>query len=489
MVENFENRSEITSEYPDIIQGGMGVGVSNWELAAAVSRTEGGLGVVSGTAINTVIARRLQDGDPSGVMREALSYFPDSVIADEIVDKYFIDGGRQPEEPYKSVPKFTDKSGLSIAEKLNIAGAFAEVWSAKKYSDNKPVGMNLLTKVQPPTMSAIYGAEIAGVDYIIMGAGIPAHIPAMIGSLANNEVTYDKVNVHGTNTEHKMIFDPNKYPWLIKSDKSCPKFFAIVSSHILAKWLAANNCPPDGFVVEGPTAGGHNAPARDNRRDALGQPIYTDRDKADLDKLNEIGLPYWLAGGHASPEGLRFAKEQGAKGIQVGSIFALCKESGLAPDTKQDMIELIIRKTGVRVFTDLVASPTGYPFKVGQLRGTVAELDVYKDRNRVCDLGYLLESYEKSNGDLGWRCPAEPVDDYCRKGGDKEQTLGRKCVCNGLLAAVGMPQVRRRENELYVEPSIVTLGDDINKVVKSVIGATTNLEYTVTDAVRYLRGE
>lgn len=44
-----------------LIQGGMGVGVSNWELAKAVS-IEGQLGVVSGTGINTVFIRRLQDG-------------------------------------------------------------------------------------------------------------------------------------------------------------------------------------------------------------------------------------------------------------------------------------------------------------------------------------------------------------------------------------------------------------------------------------------
>ena len=45
---------------PKIIQGGMGVGVSSWRLARAVSAL-GQLGVVSGTALDQVLARRLQD--------------------------------------------------------------------------------------------------------------------------------------------------------------------------------------------------------------------------------------------------------------------------------------------------------------------------------------------------------------------------------------------------------------------------------------------
>jgi hypothetical protein len=47
-------------DLPLIIQGGMGVGVSNWTLARAVSKL-GQLGVVSPRRFHLV--RRLQDGD------------------------------------------------------------------------------------------------------------------------------------------------------------------------------------------------------------------------------------------------------------------------------------------------------------------------------------------------------------------------------------------------------------------------------------------
>ena len=53
----------------------MGAGVSNWRLANAVSRL-GQLGVVSGTALDVIVSRRLQDGDEGGHMRRAIAAFP-----------------------------------------------------------------------------------------------------------------------------------------------------------------------------------------------------------------------------------------------------------------------------------------------------------------------------------------------------------------------------------------------------------------------------
>src|SRR3954466_4120704 len=84
---------------PVVIQGGMGVGVSNWRLAQAVSRM-GQLGVVSGTALDQVFVRRLVDGDPCGAMRRALAAFPFPAIAQRLLADYFIPGGKQPSDPY-----------------------------------------------------------------------------------------------------------------------------------------------------------------------------------------------------------------------------------------------------------------------------------------------------------------------------------------------------------------------------------------------------
>ena len=79
--------ASVTSTAPVLIQGGMGAGVSDWRLARAVSSL-GQLGVVSGTGIDTILARRLQQGDPGGHMRRGLAAFPIDGVAERIVAKY-----------------------------------------------------------------------------------------------------------------------------------------------------------------------------------------------------------------------------------------------------------------------------------------------------------------------------------------------------------------------------------------------------------------
>jgi nitronate monooxygenase len=78
---------------PVIIQGGMGVGVSSWRLARAVSIL-GQLGVVSGTALDQILARRLQDGDPGGNMRRGLDRFPFPDMAERVWRKYYVAEGK-----------------------------------------------------------------------------------------------------------------------------------------------------------------------------------------------------------------------------------------------------------------------------------------------------------------------------------------------------------------------------------------------------------
>src|SRR3989338_7749828 len=80
------------TRHPIIIQGGMGVGISDWRLAQAVCRC-GQLGVVSGTAIDAILVRRLQAGDPGDHMRRGLAQFPFQRMAARILERYYIPGG------------------------------------------------------------------------------------------------------------------------------------------------------------------------------------------------------------------------------------------------------------------------------------------------------------------------------------------------------------------------------------------------------------
>ena len=233
--------------------------------------------------------------------------------------------------------------------------------------------------------------------------------------------------------------------------------------------------------MEAPTAGGHNAPPRTKAGwNERGEPVYGERDEPDLEVFRALGRPFWMAGSYARPEMVAHALAQGAAGVQIGTAFAYCEESGLRADLKRQVVEESLRKRG-RVFTDPVASPTGFPFKVVELSGTLADEEVYTARSRVCDLGYLRTAYVDGRGHVGWRCPAEPVDDYLAKGGSRDDTAGRKCLCNALMSDVGLGQVRRDGS---VEPVLVTSGDDVAEVARFLPEGASG--YRAGDVIRYL---
>jgi NAD(P)H-dependent flavin oxidoreductase YrpB (nitropropane dioxygenase family) len=253
---------------------------------------------------------------------------------------------------------------------------------------------------------------------------------------------------------------------------------------VLAAYLAREETTrPDGFIIEGPRAGGHNAPARGRPvLDEDGQPVFGPRDQADLVKVAEVGLPFWLAGGYASPVRVAEALAAGAAGVQVGTLFSLAVESGFEGSLRRDLLAELAAGT-LRVRTDPLASPTGFPFKVASVAGTVSEEATYQARPRLCDLSYLRVPYETEPGVVGYRCPAEPVDTYVRKGGAAADTVGRKCVCNGLTVNVGLAQTRR---DGYKEAGIVTLGSDLDGVAELLVVHPGG--WNATQAVEYLVG-
>jgi nitronate monooxygenase len=467
---------------PVLIQGGMGVAVSDWRLARAVSRV-GQLGVVSGTALETVLARRLQLGDPDGHVRRALAALPLPGAAERILDRYFVAGGKKPDERFKKTSMKRDNPSRNV-EDLIVAGNFVEVFLAKE-GHSGPVGINYLEKLQAPTLPSLYGAMLAGVDYVLMGAGIPKSIPAVLDELAEGSPVDLHLDVKGVTADDdfRARFDPASVMGGRPPTVKRPEFLAIVSSHVLAIMLARKiDVPVDGFIVEGATAGGHNAPPRGRLQlNEAGEPIYGDRDLPDLAAIRDLGLPFWLAGGYSDPDRIREALELGATGVQVGTAFAYCEESGFDPEVKSRVLELS-RQARAEIFTDPLASPSGFPFKVVQMEGTLSEEDVYEDRPReACGLGYLRTAYRTDDGKLGWRCPAEPVDVYVRKGGAAEDTTGRKCLCSALLANVGLGQV---QHDGRPEPMLVTSGDEVVHVAQFLAPGADS--YTAGDVVQHL---
>ncbi|MCA9215128.1 MAG: nitronate monooxygenase [Planctomycetales bacterium] len=471
-----------TQEQPIIIQGGMGVAVSGWPLAKAVSK-EGQLGVVAGTALDTVLIRRLQLGDAGGHVRRALSEFPYQKMAERILHQYFVPGGKSEAEPFAASQLHTVHPSSRQRELIVVAN-FVEVYLAKE-GHNGLVGVNYLEKIQLPTLPSLYGAMLAGVDYVLMGAGIPQLIPGTLDRLSNGEAVELPLRVADAKNDDKFVsyFDPGEFtngevPWLQR-----PKFLPIVSSATLATMLARkSNGKIDGFVVEGPTAGGHNAPPRGKMQlNTRGEPIYGERDNADLKAMRALDLPFWLAGSYGSPEGVEDSLRVGAAGVQVGTAFAYCRESGITEEIKRQVLQA--SRTGqLDVFTDPLASPAGFPFKVLRIDGTLSESSCYASRQRQCDLGYLRQAYRKDDGSVGWRCPAEHVDTFTRKGGDENDAHGRKCLCNCLLANVGLGQCRRNG---YQEIPMVTSGDEVMNVARFLPDAHAE-SYSASDVIRHL---
>ena len=461
----------------------MGIGVSHWKLARAVART-GQLGVVSGTALNTLMSRRLQEGDAGGHLRRALEACPLRAAAGRVLSRYFVPGGLHARAPYGLTPLYSLHSPRELTE-LTIVAAFAEVFLAKE-GHGGPVGINLLEKIQLPTLPTLYGAMLAGVDYVLMGAGIPRAIPGVLDAFAENRPASLRIDVIERPScdaapPEMQHLDPRDLEGAPDQPPRRPRFLAIVSSAAVALTLARKaSGRVDGFVVEGSSAGGHNAPPRGGARDQLGQPVYGPRDEVDLAAIRALGRPFWLAGSYASAERLREAWAAGAQGVQLGTAFAFCEESGMAPGLRARVIARSLGES-LDVLTDSRVSPTGLPFKVAELPGTLSEAAVHEARGRRCDLGYLRQPYRREDGSVGYRCPAEPEEDYVRKGGDRADTVGRKCLCNGLLATVGLGQ---RLEDGRTEPPIVTGGAGL-----AVLGALLPPglpDYGVEDVLRRL---
>jgi nitronate monooxygenase len=470
-------------QLPPIIQGGMGVGVSNWRLANAVSRL-GQLGVVSGTALDALFVRRLCDGDKDGDMRRGLEAFPFREMARRVWDEYFVPGGKAADTPFRLTPMHQRNEPRKLSELCMVAN-FVEVFLAREGHGN-PVGINYLEKVQIPHLASIYGAMLAGVSCVLMGAGIPLQIPGVLDAYAALHPAEYKLSMTGaaTDTDTKVRLDPAEFAEGPLPKLTRPLFLAIVSSNTLATtMLRRASGTVNGFVVESPTAGGHNAPPRGKLQlTATGEPVYGERDRVDLAGLRALGTPFWLAGGFGSPEKLREALAEGAAGVQVGTAFAFSRESGLRDDLKKELLAQAAAKNAA-VFTDPLASPTGFPFKVAQLDGTSSNAGVYEARLRVCDLGFLREAYMTPDGKEGYRCSAEPVDNYLAKGGALEETVGRKCLCNALMANVGKEQIRSGG---ATEPALVTVGDDLNTVGQFLAPGATS--YSAADVISKLLG-
>jgi len=170
----------------------------------------------------------------------------------------------------------------------------------------------------------------------------------------------------------------------------------------------------------------------------------------------------------------------GAVGVQVGTLFAFAEESGIRSDLRLGLLRSLTEGS-LAVRNDPRASPTSFPFKIASIEGTLSEPATYAARERICDLGFLRTPVEREDGRLAYRCPSEPVHMYVKKGGDAADTDKRVCLCNALLADVGLGKVRKNG---YAEQPAITLGQDLSGPER--LAATHPDGWTAAEAVRWL---
>jgi NAD(P)H-dependent flavin oxidoreductase YrpB (nitropropane dioxygenase family) len=249
-----------------LIQGGMGVYVSNWRLAKAVAAARPGAtaGTVSGTALDVVYVRLLQLGDPGGHARRALAAFDNAFgtgIGQTICERYFIDGGKAPDARFKSTPMQIIRAqalavrGSSSAPaavplhlpeevvELLITTGFAEVWLAKEGHQGN-IFINFVNKIELPLMYVLYGAMLAGVDGVVVGAGNPDGLPARCSQLAHHAAVTKQLPVlyQEAGEAFTLTVDPQQLynGAFTKNPLKRPAFLTLVALDGLVQALAAS---------------------------------------------------------------------------------------------------------------------------------------------------------------------------------------------------------------------------------------------------------
>ena len=421
-----------TQRRPVIIQGGMGVGVSSWQLAHAVART-GQLGVVSGTALDAVVARRLQDGDPGGHVRRpsrlpAAPTWPSGCWTATTGPR-----GRRG-APYRPTPAARAARRPAPAHELAVVGNFVEVWLAKE-GHGGLVGINFLEKIQMATPGGRLRRDARRRRLRPDGGRHPARDPAPARRARRAPARHGARRRHRAATPRLVTLDPTTLAPRRRPAAAAPP--DVPRDRLLARpgrstSTARTRTRPDGFVVEGPRAGGHNAPPRGKlaaRRDRPAGLRPAGRRRPRGARRRSACRSGWPAA-TASPSGCETALEAGAAGVQVGTLFALCRESGLRRPAARGS-----SCTGCATARSRCAPTPRRPRPASrsrspQLPGTLVRRRRCTRPGRGCATSATCASRTPApDGQVGYRCPAEPVDVFIRKGGDRRGRRRARSAC------------------------------------------------------------
>ena len=290
-------------ELVPIVIGGMGVDISNADLAVEVARL-GGIGHISDAMVQTVSDRRY--------------------------DTNFV---KQKLKKYKANVASSDKSGVHFS--------LGEIEEAMRHHVGRTMeakrgeGMIFVNCMEKLTMNAprdtlrtrLTAALDAGIDGITLSAGL-------------------HLNSFGLIEDHPRFRDA--------------KLGIIVSSpRALAMFLRKNarlQRLPDFVVVEGPLAGGHLGFGMDWAQYDLATIVA---EVIAYLKSEHLDIPVIAAGGIFTGSDATGFLEQGAAAVQVATRFTVTQECGLPDKVKQEYFRASEEDIEVNTL-----SPTGYPMRM-----------------------------------------------------------------------------------------------------------------------------
>ena len=217
-------------------------------------------------------------------------------------------------------------------EKADHNGLIEEIRKARAKMTDGLLGVNIMCALTN------YGDMVRtsikeGVDVIISGAGLPMDLPGYLREMKEE-----------------------------MSDEVKTKLVPIVSSGRAAnvlckKWMKKFDYLPDGFVVEGPKAGGHLG----FKAEQLEQPEYqletivSDVITAVEPFQSQKTIPVIAAGGVYNGEDIAKFLEMGASGVQMGTRFVATHECDADEEFKRAYVEA--QKEDVTI----IKSPVGLP--------------------------------------------------------------------------------------------------------------------------------
>lgn len=257
-----------------IIQGGMGVGISLGGLAGAVAH-EGGMGIISTAQI----------------------------------------GFKQPDF-------------MKNVQAANLRAIDQQIKKAKAIAKGHGmVGVNIMVALRDYAQHVRQAVE-SGADCIISGAGLPLHLPALVGSAKT------------------------KIAPIVSSGKA--------ATLILKSWDRKFHRTADFLVIEGAKAGGHLGFKKEEILSHQTQgllDIFKDVKEVikGFEEKYQRHIPIFVAGGIYSHEDIIEALDAGADGVQMGTRFIATHECDADDMYKQAF--LACREEDITIVT----SPVGMP--------------------------------------------------------------------------------------------------------------------------------